>query len=67
MRLQRFAHRRPGGVDAGIPQRFFDRDQEMVSQHAKKDVRLYTCFGSIAKIVVQTISMFYDFHGMPYP
>jgi hypothetical protein len=22
--------------------------------------------GSIAKIVVQTISMFYDFHGMPY-
>ena len=31
-------------MDAGIQQRFFDRDQEMVSQHAKKDVRLYTRF-----------------------
>jgi len=52
MRLQRLAHRRPGGVDAGIPQRFFDRDQEMVSQHAKKDVRLYTPYGQNIHAVV---------------
>jgi len=31
---------RPGGVDAMVEQSFFDRDQQMVGQQTKEDMRI---------------------------
>src|ERR1700693_1406511 len=37
--LEGVAQRRPGGVDAMVEERLLDRDQQMVGEHAQKDVR----------------------------
>ena len=34
------SHGRPGGVDALLEEGFFDRDEKVVSQHAKEEVSL---------------------------
>ena len=39
MRLEDVAHARPGGVDALVEQVFFDRDQQMIGEQVKKDMR----------------------------
>src|ERR1019366_4289158 len=44
VRLQRLPRRRPRGVDAGIQQGLLDGDQQMVGQHAEKNVRLHAPF-----------------------
>ena len=38
MGFEAVAHGRPGGVDALVEEGFFDRDEKVVSQHAKEDV-----------------------------
>jgi len=41
MRLQRLAHTRPRGVYVLVQQGLLNGDQQMIGQHAQKDVRLY--------------------------
>ena len=41
MGFEGFAHRWPGSMDTLIEESFLDRDQQVVGQDAKEDVRLH--------------------------
>jgi hypothetical protein len=44
MSFESVAQACPRGVDALVEESFLDRDEKVVGQHAKKDVRLHAMF-----------------------